>query len=670
MSLGLAAIVLVGLGSSFIVPGVYTQVNFAAGATTGAPAGQKVLIIGNKTTAGSATPDTVVYGPDTSTTMQSETDVIAIFGAGSQVHRAWRRFSAVNKTTPIYAIAAAESAGTAATGAVVVKTTATSAGNIRFYYSDEFVDVGVATGDTATTIGGNIATAINNNVNWAITAVNTSGVVAVTAKNKGPEGNWLKIGVVVGPGSAPGGTTVTTYGTVWVINNLYVNGQFVEPPTANGYYYQESTRAPASGTGATNTQSSNTSTITGVTGATADWVGQSFVVTDASHSANTGTFTITAAGTGTVTYTNATPGVNSTTINWSVTFNNTSFSSAPSFPTTIGSTVNDGGCTWTCWGTYTGVGVTSLGGGATADNYTNALVTIAASTYFNIVPCDSDATNLGRVVTQVVSQALPLTGILQRVFGGSVDTISNAETLAEGINSPQFELEWGACLDITPLELAANQAAIYSLYEQSGNTGYRYVGRLNFSNFPTANEQYDDQAAWLLSGSRNGPLVGPSTAQIISALNNGVTPVALQQSGAPYLVKRITSRSLNGATQDYRIRDAHKVAIMFAWANAAKTITQQQFGGKDLLDPPKQGQSPAAGQPPNTFATNVVLWGNALKDLTTKVGEAGLLQNTDVTNANAIVQREASPRTRMSASFDLETADIADVFAVVASQVA
>ena len=65
MSLGLATIILTGVGANWAVPGIYTQVNFAAGPTTGAPAGQTVLIMGNRTTSGTATVDTVVYGPET-----------------------------------------------------------------------------------------------------------------------------------------------------------------------------------------------------------------------------------------------------------------------------------------------------------------------------------------------------------------------------------------------------------------------------------------------------------------------------------------------------------------------------------------------------------------------------------------------------------------------------
>jgi phage tail sheath gpL-like len=592
MALGLAAIILVGIGAQFPNPGVFTQVNFAAGPTSGAPAGQKVLIIGNKTTAGTAAVESTVYGPDVgAVTMQTEADVITLFGAGSQVHRAWKRFNKVNKTTPVYAIAVAESAGAQATGVAYITGTATSSGNIRVWYGDEFVDTAVNVGDTATVIGGNVATSINSNVNWAITAVNSSGQVNVTAKNHGPESNWIKLQVVNGPGAAAAGITATDFGLTWSANIVTTTGQFIAPATANGFYYK-----------------------------------------------------VTTGGTG--------------------------GASPPAFPTTIGTTVSDGSAVYTNWGTLSGAGIAQLGGGATADNVTNALATINQVGYYNLIVCDADATNLGRVLTQVNSQANPLTGIRQRMFAGSVDTLANATTVATGLNGARAELIWGSSTDITPLELAANNSALYSLMEQSGNTGYRYVGRLNFSQYPTANPQFGgDSNFWFLQATRNGPASGPSTTQITSALNNGLTPISILSDGTAQLVKRITTRSLSGSTADYRIRDAHKVSIMDAWASAATLITQQQFGGKDLLDPPPAGTNPQAGQPPNVFATTVNLWGQALKDLTEKMGIAGLLQNTDVTNKAAIVQREVNPRTRASASFDLVTADIFDQGCIVANQV-
>lgn len=595
-TLGLASILLIGISANTPNPGTYVQVNFNAGPTGGAPIGQKVLILGNKTSTGTATADTVVYGPDTTTPAQTESDVITLTGAGSQVHRAWKRFAKVNKTTPQYFLCVAESAGAQATGVIAVAfstgSTATTAGNIRFFYGDEFVDTAVNVGDTATVIGAAIAANINQNVNWAITATNTTGTLAIQAKNHGPEGNQIKIGVMVGPGFAPAGVTVTDYGVLWSASIVTVTGTFIAPATPNGYYYK-----------------------------------------------------VTAGGTG--------------------------GSSPPAFGTTIGATTTDGGSTYTNWGTLsTAAGLAQLGGGATADNVTNALAAILSQGFYDIVVCDSDATNIGRVIAQVNTQANPTTGIRQRVFAGSVDTLANALTLAAAQNASRGELQWGSATDITPLELAANAAAIYSLFEQSGNTGYRLVGRLNFSLFPSTNPQFNDQSVWFLTASRNGPNSGPSTAQITSALNGGLTPYAILSDGSLQLVKRCTMHCLNGATPDFRSRDAHKVAIMDAWATGAATMTQQQFGAKDLLDPPPPGQSVTSGNPPNTFATNVNIWGTALKDFTEKVGIAGLLQNVDTTNANAIVQREVSPRNRMSASFDLQTVDLADQFCIAANQVA
>jgi len=521
--------------------------------------------------------------------VQTEDDVSAVTGEGSQLHRMYLRFTAVNTSLPIYLLAVAESDGAQASGSVLVTGTATSAGNIRFWCGDAFVDTGVNVGDTPTEIAANLVVSINDQVDWPITATSSSGVVTLTAKNHGPEGNWIKVQVLAGPTFAPASVTVSISGVAWAADEDLTSGQFNTPSVPNGYYYKLTTLGDPAETDA-----------------------------------------------------------------------------QPTWPTTLGETTEaDGnGNVWTCWGTLSGAGIASLGGGATADNYTDALATIDPVRYRYIVLADSDATNVGRAVAQAQAQAEPATGIRQQVFYGSVDTLANAITVATTINSPQSEMQWGNATDITPLELAANNAAIYSLYENSGNTGARYVGRLNFSLFPTTNPQYDDSDVWFIEGSRNGPAAGPTTAQITSCLNNGITPIALLADGTAQIVKRVTNRSLNGSNNDYRIRDAHKVSIMFAWADQAVYVTQQQFGGKDLLDPPKAG---GAALPPQ--ATDTVLWGNALKDLTTQMGNAGLLQNTDTTNDAAIIQRETDPSTRMSALFNLQTADIFDQGCIVAQQV-
>ena len=76
------------------------------------------------------------------------------------------------------------------------------------------------------------------------------------------------------------------------------------------------------------------------------------------------------------------------------------------------------------------------------------------------------------------------------------------------------------------------------------------------------------------------------------------------------------------------------------------------------------------------------MWGNALKNVTSRYGNAGQWgyapgttplagqSPADAINAAAIIQAEVSPPTRMSAYFPLTPVNIADQFAVLGQQVA
>ena len=72
-----ASIVLTGLGSDYPIPGTYVEINFAQGPAAGSGGPYTALIIANKLSTGSATADTVVYGPDTAIPCQRESDIIA-----------------------------------------------------------------------------------------------------------------------------------------------------------------------------------------------------------------------------------------------------------------------------------------------------------------------------------------------------------------------------------------------------------------------------------------------------------------------------------------------------------------------------------------------------------------------------------------------------------------
>lgn len=431
-------IVLAGIAANDPTPNpAYIEVNFAQGASGGDSSEYEILLLGNKTSSGSATVDTAIYGPDSLVPMQTEADVISLFGPGSELHRMWRRVNKINKSTTVRAIAVTESAGTAASGTIVLATTATGSGSIRVWVGDEFVDTSVASGDTIATIGAAIAANINAKTHWAVTAAFNTATLTLTAKQKGPRGNDIRFQA----------TTIGSIGT----------------------------------------------TLTG------------------------------------------------------------------------------------------GATDTALTSGATADDNTAALATILPDRYFYVVSAANDSTQLGALVTQVNTQALASTGIRQGVFAGFTGSLANGITLATGRNAVRCEIAWSKDSDWTPAELAANNAAVFALLEVKPRP------RTNFCNFGTRAE---DQAFWVVPAPRTATS-HPSAADIKSALNNGLSPIAVvKKNGATKLVNRITTRSLNGSQQDYRIRSAHKRTICDFFADDLGAVLTTRFADKKIGDDVPQGTPP------------------------------------------------------------------------------
>ncbi len=221
------SIPLTGLAANDPVPGNYLEISFAQGSASLGTATYPILLLGNRATTGTATVNSVVYGPNAASPLplSSMADAITLFGQGSELHRMFRRVTKVNTVTPVYAVAVTESVGAAATQAVTLATTATANGTARIYVGDEFVDAPITSGDTAIVIATACCAAINSRLDWAVTADNGAGslaVVTMTAKNLGLRGNWLRghitiFGASVGTTSSvtaqaffTGGTTADT----------------------------------------------------------------------------------------------------------------------------------------------------------------------------------------------------------------------------------------------------------------------------------------------------------------------------------------------------------------------------------------------------------------------------------------------------------------------------
>ncbi len=501
-------IVLTGLSSNDPVPGAYLEINFAQGEAAGSGSDSEVLLMGNKLSGGTATLDTAVYGPDSVVQMQTESDVISLFGAGSELHRMWRRFVKVNKSTTLRAIAVTESSGSKATGTITIATTATGNGNVRVWVHDEFVDASVTTGDTASNIGDAIAAAVNSQVHWGVTAGNSSGTVTLTAKQKGLRGNFIRYMAIITAGIA----------------------------------------------------------------------------------------------------TTASPGVD-----------------------------------------------TAMSSGSSSDSNTTALSTIGGTKYYYIVSAAEDTTQLGAVVSQVGTLAAPIVGIRQRVVAGAVGSVSASNAVAVARNSARCDIQWSEGSPWTPAELAANLAAVVTLFETKPSP------RVNYASF---GQDAKTAPFWLAPAPRDASKI-PSRASIKSALNNGLSPIGVLANGSTYLVDVITTRSLNGATNDYRVRDHHKVTICDFFGDDLLVKTVLQHSGKAIANDPVKGQR----APGPTVLTPTIMRGTII-GLIDVYDTNDLLQNASDIKAGLVVQRATSPTTRMTARIPLQPIDACKQFAFSLDQVA
>lgn len=313
----------------------------------------------------------------------------------------------------------------------------------------------------------------------------------------------------------------------------------------------------------------------------------------------------------------------------------------------------------------TGSTDTALSGGATADSNTAALATLLPDRYYYIVSAANDSTQLGALVTQVNSQALATTGIRQRVFAGYTGTLANGITLATTINAARCEIPWSKDSDLTSAELAANHAALAALYETKPNP------RTNFVNF---GQRAADAPSWVVPAART-KASHPTRADIKSALNNGLSPLGVvRKTGATYLVNRITTRSLNGSQNDYRIRPAHKVTICDFFADDLGVILNERFADKRIGDDVPQGSPPLGAD----FVTPDRMRG-AVIGLISTYDANGLWQGPATSGGptgaqrmiNSLeIRRNAAPTSRMGIRIQAEPVDNFEQGAVQINQVA
>lgn len=174
-----------GIPVDIRTPGQYIEIDNAR-AVGGIPQqARKILILGQRLNTGSvqaANPVRVMSG----------NHAAGLFGRGSMLAAMVAAAKAANPSTDMWACALDDLTGGAlATGSMTITGAPTAAGTLNLYVAGTKVPVGVAASETNTTTATNIAAAINANPDLPVTATSALGVVTVTARHKGENGNAI-----------------------------------------------------------------------------------------------------------------------------------------------------------------------------------------------------------------------------------------------------------------------------------------------------------------------------------------------------------------------------------------------------------------------------------------------------------------------------------------------
>lgn len=171
--------------------------------TAPSPTAWKTGIIGQKTSAGSATANTVVQV----TSLEMAT---ALFGVGSQLALMCQAYLRNDPTANLWAGVLADNGTTKATGSIQVTAAATGDGTLAFRLAGKRVFVGVSAGDSANTIAAAIKAEIDLHTYLPWVATVSTDTVTLTARNAGVAGNTGRIESNPNPGDVlPLGVTMT-----------------------------------------------------------------------------------------------------------------------------------------------------------------------------------------------------------------------------------------------------------------------------------------------------------------------------------------------------------------------------------------------------------------------------------------------------------------------------
>lgn len=277
----------------------------------------------------------------------------------------------------------------------------------------------------------------------------------------------------------------------------------------------------------------------------------------------------------------------------------------------------------------------SVTGGSTDDDQTTAIVNLENAGYFWIVnpktstsAVTSTDNGIGELAAAMNNYVAPASGKQMALVFGATGTAAQAVTLANSVNQP-----WALCAhseanDWSHGMIAAHAAGALS-YMTASNRAANLAdyGRKRSSDMFYVPDPYS-------KGDR------PTITEQKTLVNNGVTPIAFTETGKPYIVWAVSTKSLTNSVSDYRSRPFHTwLCACDYWETLS--VEMDSVMQPNVADNWSDKQKPIPG-----FSTPKDLAAVMARVVDMKTGEAGPAtldpSQRDAMKASIVTERQAS----------------------------
>lgn len=269
----------------------------------------------------------------------------------------------------------------------------------------------------------------------------------------------------------------------------------------------------------------------------------------------------------------------------------------------------------------------NLASGAGSDTLTTAQANMAP-TRFHLIAVPHNV--LGEIQSwrdHVNACAAPLEGRRQQVVAACIDTLSNAITLATGVNAVRVQVAWHYNGFDTTAQIAASVAARRALDEAIDPA-----------------TPFAAQFGSIVAKLRPQPVIAdrPLNSEIATALNNGLTPIAPLSDGTCAIARSVTSRSQDTTgAPNYAVFDTSKVTAPDFLGDQLNTAWPAfALVNKKLSSDPKFDENPVPGV---ATADSVKHW---IYEQEKTLESAGILENVDTNFPNLVVTIPGTPAGR------------------------